>query len=96
MTLTFTAEGIASGKIEGQGYTYDFKSEYTTSEYSSGYYQINFMDDGYTMCENTWFGDESEGEYSYNRTGDWDKDGDSISISASYLGLSFTLYPSAD
>ena len=54
------------------------------------------MDDGYTMCENTWFGDESDGEYSYNRTGDWDKDGDSISINASYLGLSFTLYPSAD
>ena len=96
MSLTFTAEGIASGKIEGQGYTYDFKSEYTTSENTSGYYEIHFMDDGYTMCENTWFGDESDGEYSYNRTGDWDKDGDSISINASYLGLSFTLYPSAD
>ncbi len=96
MTLTFTSEGIASGKIEDQDYTYDFKSEYTASEYSSGYYEIHFMDDGYALCENTWFGDESEGEYSFNRTGDWDKDGDSISIAASYLGLSFTLFPSED
>lgn len=96
MTLSFTADGIASGKIVGRGYTYDFRSEYTAYEYSSGYYEIKFMDDGYIMVENTWFGDESENEYSFNKTGDWDKDSGCITLTASYLGLSFNLSPSED
>ena len=96
MTLSFTSDGIASGKIEGRGSTYDFKSEYTASEYASGYYEIKFMDDGYTLCENTWFGDESENEHSFNKTGDWDKDSGCITLTASYLGLSFDLYPTED
>ncbi len=96
MTLEFSPDGTVSGKIEGRGSTYDLSCEYTVSEYSAGYYDIKFMDDGYAWCENTWFGDESENEYSFNRTGDWEKDGGSISLTASYLDLSFNLYPSED
>ena len=96
MTLDFSADGIASGSIEGDDIDTadDFKSEYTVNESTDGSFAINFVDDGLVMCENSWFAKTDVDDYF--GTANWDKDADSISLNATTRNLAFTLTPSAD